>query len=530
MGDIQKTIEHIQEAVRPYLRSREHAEQVRRLLCLHLREALGNYLPGQPLSLIDGTFSVTQDDSSTGLEQEYLEAVQRYTSTVAEFQKVQNAGSTQAAGESGRTASRQPLDDHILSVKLQKKGRSLEVVHKHIDAVAQQPMAGDAAHDLRSVLEDAKPLPEVPSKIVDSFATEGNAGGADLGDFMNRLDMILLKSRLLLKREAELLQEAKSNSSATPGSASDGARARALDATRTQLINWIEEELSKASDEGDTPAEEGVSGNGSSEDTGVTQKDEKTQEQIKKRIEKDLGGIEAKYAQYVSSRKTLIEALGRSRSLLSKTIHDHPPSEEVAALVEQHQPMIYLELPYIANALSKLQEQRAHISHKTSLNTSLGRQLKDASLAIEHLADESQLLPDYPMPFTQPAAQSSEDSLGATSAEKPDLTGQVKPWAYAADSSKIAAFETITEKIEEAQMAMEDAVATLTKADKLLGKEAQTDSGADEGESDIWLANEGSSSKTKPRAEKKETDEAMARDIFSSLKLNLGLLGRERIH
>lgn len=530
MGDIQKTIEHIQEAVRPYLRSREHAEQVRRLLCLHLQAALGSQLPGQPLSLIDGSFSVTQDSSSTGLEQEYLEAAQRYTSTVKEFQKVQDAESMQTAGGPGRTASRQPLDDHILSVKFQKKGRNLEIVHKHIDTVAQQPMTGDAAHDLRSVLENAKPLPEVPSKIVDSFATEGNTGGADLDGFMNRLNMILLKSRLLLKREAELLQEAKSNSSATFGSASDGARARALDATRTQLINWIEDELSKASDEGDPPAGEGVSGNGSSEDTGVTPKGEKTQEQIKKQIEKDLGGIEAKYAQYISSRKSLIEALGRSRSLISKTIHDHPPSEEVAALVEQHQPMIYLELPYIAGALNKLHEQRTHISHKTSLNASLGKQLKDASLAIEHLAEESQLLPEFTMPFTQPAVQSSEDSLGTTSADKPDLTGQVKPWAYAADSSKIAAFETITEKIEEAQMAMEDAVATLTKADKLLGKDTQADSGADEGDSDIWLANEGPSSKAKPRAEKKEADEAMARDIFSSLKLNLGLLGRERIH
>lgn len=529
MGDIQKTIEHIQEAVRPYLRSREHAEQVRRLLGLHLQAAVGSQLPGQPLSLIDGTFSVTQDGSSTGLEQEYLEAVQRYISTVTEFQKVQNVESTQATGGFSRTSPQQPLDDHILSVKYQRKGRSLEVVHKHIDAVAQQAMVGDAAYDLRTILENAKALPEVPSKLVDSFATEGNAGGADLDDFMNRLDMILLKSRLLLKREAELLQDAKSNSSATPGSVSDGAKARALDATRTQLINWIEEELSKASDEGDAPAEEGVSGNGSTEDMGIIQKDEKTQEQAKKQIEEDLGGIEAKYAQYVSSRKTLIEALGRSRSLISKTIHDHPPSEEVATLVEKQQAMIYLELPYIANALSKLHEQRAHISHKTSLNASLGKQLKDASLAIEHLADESQLLPDYPMPYTQPAAQSGENSLGTTSAEKPDLTGQIKPWTYAADSSKIAAFETITEKIEEAQMAMEDAVATLTKADKLLGKDTQADSAADEGESDIWLANEGSSSKAKARPEK-ETDGAVPRDIFSSLKLNLGLLGRERIH
>lgn len=529
MGDIRETIEQIQEALRPHLGSREHVEQVRRLLSQHLQESLHNHPLGRPLSVVDGTLEVDLHAGTAGLEQEYLEAVERYIGTAAEFQKVQNAESTQAAGATGRTASQQQLDDHVLAVRLRCKKGDLELMHKYIDAVSDQPMTKDGALDLKSVFGDAMDLPKVPGKIVDSFASEGNSG-ADVGDFMDQLDMILLKSKLLLRRESELLEAARADSSITPGSISDGAKVRALDATRTELINWIEEELGKASGEGDAP-EAGEPEDEASEDAGVARKEEKRQKEIKNRIEKDLSGIEAKYAKYVSSRKGLIEAIGRSRSLISKAIVDHPPSEEVAALVEEHPPKTYLELPLLESALDKLFEQRAQISHKSFLNVSLGKQLKDASLAIDHLAEESRLLPDYPMPASQKAAKSSADPLSAASSEKPNLTGQVKPWAYASDSSKIAAFESITEKIEEAQMAMEDTVSTLAKADKLLGKDTQPGPRADENDSDIWLESEASGGKGGPkqRGGKSKADDAAAGDVFSSLKLDLGLIGREHL-
>ncbi|KAL2113636.1 hypothetical protein VUR80DRAFT_3090 [Thermomyces stellatus] len=532
MDEIRETIERIQAALRPHLGSREHVEQVRRLLSQHLQESLANSLPGRPLSIVDGTLKVDLRGGATaGQEREYLEAVERYASAAAEFRKVQNAESTQAAGASGETASWQQLDDHIHAVRLRCKKSDLEFIHKYIDSVSEQPMTKNAALDLKSVLEEATPLPEVPSKIVDSLASADNNGSADVDDFMDKLDMILLKSKLLLKRESELLERAKADSSTAPGSLSDGAKARALDATRTELINWIEEELGKASSEGDTTAEADEPEDDQTEDTGASQKEEQRQKEVKKQLEKDLSGIEAKYARYVSSRKSLIEALGRSRSLISKTIRENPPSQEVAALVEEHPPNTYLQIPLMENALNSLLEQRGHITHKSFLNVSLGKQLKDASLAIEHLAEESQLLPDHPIPTSQEAAKNSTDPLSAASSEKPDFTGKIKPWAYASESSKIATFESIAEKIEEAQMAMEDTIGTLTKADKLLGKDAQEGPRADENEGDIWLENEGSGSKggSKRRAGNGKADGHAAGDIFSSLKVDLGLIGREHL-
>lgn len=532
MDDVRQTIERVREALRPHLGSREGIEQVRRLLSQHLQESLANHPPGRPFSIVDGTLEVDfRGGATAGLEREYLEAVQRYASAATEFQKVRNAESTHTAAASGSTASRQQLDDHIHAVAMRCKKSDLEFIHKYVDAVSEQPMTKDAALDLKSVLEEATPLPEVPGKIVDSFASGGNDGGADVDDFMDQLDMILLKSKLLLKRESELLERAKANSSTSSGSVSDGAKARALDATRTELINWIEGELGKAAGEGDASTETGEPEDGQSEGAGVSQKREQRQMEKKNQLENDLGGIEAKYAQYVSSRKSLIEALGRSRTLISKTIRENPPSEEVAALVEDHPPNTYLQIPLMESALNSLFEQRGHISHKSSLNVGLGKQLKDASLAIEHLAEESQLLPDYPMPASQKVARSSADPLTAASSEKPDLTGQVEPWAYASESSKIATFEAITEKIEEAQMALEDATGTLAETDKLLGKNIQADSRAGENESDIWLENEGSGNKGGPkqRAGKDKADGSSAGDIFSPLKADLGLIGREHL-
>lgn len=473
-----------------------------------------------------------RDGAAGGLAQEYLEAVEKYLSTAAEFQKVQKAQSTQVAAAPGRTASQQQLDDHILAVRLRGKKTDLELFHKYMEAVSQQPMTKETALDMQSILEDAMPLPKVPRKLVDSFVSEGNASGADVGDFMDRLDMILLKARLLLKREAELLERAKADSPVAPDSISDGAKARALDATRTELINWIEEELSKASGESDDLAEGGELDNDTPEDAGATQKEEQRQKQIKKQIEEDLGSIEDKYTRYISSRKRLIETLGRSRSLIAKTVADHPASEEVAALVAQHSSTTHLQIPYLEKALGKLFEQRAHIAHKSFLNVSLGKQLKDASLAIEHLAEESQLLPDYPIPSSQKGIKGAVDPLSAAASEKPDLAGQIKPWAYASESSKIAAFESITENIEDAQMGIEEAVETSAEIDKLRGKGTQPGSRADENDSDIWLDDEGAGSKTGPihRAGNDKAGGGGAADIFATLKLDLGLIGREHLH
>ncbi|SPO00856.1 uncharacterized protein DNG_03604 [Cephalotrichum gorgonifer] len=527
--EVLETIEYIQKALQPYLGSREHVDQIKRLLRLHLQETVDGQ-PGQPLSLLDGAFCVGVDDDSTGLELEYKEAVNRYASSFLEFQKVQSAQSTQTARPSIKTSSQQRLDDQTVAVGLRDKKDRLKALHRYIDAVAARATTGDAALDLNSALEGTKPLPEVPSKIVDSFASEGDANGAGLGSVTSQLNMILLKAKLLLQREAELLKRAKANSSVEPGSVSNGAKAKALDATRAELINWIEEELSKASGEDDLPAENGDPDDDSTKDAGVVLKEEQRQRQISKQLEKEILGIEAKYAQYVSSRKTLVETLGRSRSLLAKTMVDYPPSKEVEALLAQPQPTVHLQLPYLEGALKSWGEQKALISHKSFLNVSLGKQLKDSTLAIEHLAEESQLLPDYPMPNSQQSMTHNQNPLGAASSERPDLTGRVKPWAYASESSKIATFESITEKIEGAQMAMEDAITTLDKADKLLGKDTKSDSRVDENESDIWLEKEngsGNSGRSKHHSMKAKAAEA---DVFSTLKLDLGLLGREDRH
>ncbi len=46
----------------------------------------------------------------------------------------------------------------------------------------------------------------------------------------------------------------------------------------------------------------------------------------------------------------------------------------------------------------------------------------------------------------------------------------MKSWVFAADSAKIATLESVAEKVEEGQLALEDSMKILGEVDRLLGR------------------------------------------------------------
>lgn len=169
------------------------------------------------------------------------------------------------------------------------------------------------------------------------------------------------------------------------------------------------------------------------------------------------------------------------------------------------------------------------ITQKSHMNLALGLQSKDASQIIGHLAEESQLLPQYPLKGATRRRSGLGDEMVLTSSERGGLSGKIQPWVFAADSAKIATLETVAEKVEGGQIALENSMKTLQDIDHLLGldTEGQTEEPDEEPmEVDVWL-NTGSKTPASARKHTDKRDKRNSKDLWSNLHGNLGLLGHE---
>ena len=500
MQSPEETVRLIQQGMAAYVKPREQVEHVRRVLAFHLESSLEGSYTGGPLSLIDpSTKLIPPEQRTTVLMDEFFKAVSANLKAQDEFDTVRKAHShlNQSADPRGKRSHPEILDDKLHLINQQEKLGRLESLEKYINVLGQKPAADSSFLDLKSIFKDLAPLLRVPNEIVDSFATDEEGIQPDLAKLAGKLDKVLLKSKLLLTREEQFLQALKAKCSFDPNSITPSAKIRALDATRNELINWIESELSKASSDQDDPdAEPPPDG-----ERKVGPEDETTK-QKKAKITAKLETVKESYDQYINARKALITSLGAPDSVLAEPIVKPTvmsSQEEKSTATTALGPAAHLLLPYLANLSKLTSAQKSIIAYKSQFNISLAKQLKEACQVVEHLVPESQLLPQFPWPASEQAKHLKPgflDSLGsATALEQPDLTGKIKPWVFASDSARIATMEAVAEGIEDGQMGIEGIVSTLAEISRMFG-------GGDGGSSGNKQA-----------------------DPWGSLALDLGLLG-----
>lgn len=519
MSSAQETVQAVQKALGPYIRPREETEHIRRVLALHLRSSHENGPQSGLLSLAAPDCTIKPTSDVRGLQREYLKALHANVKAQKEYQAVsqkhQQTQKDEVAGPSSLNDAGR-LEEHVTTIKLRRKQERLQTVEKYLDLLSQKPAASPDFLLPNQIFEDARRLPEVPKSVVSGFAVDKESTKTDLKALVDRLEKAVLRSKLLLKKEEQLLEQVKSRSTASPGKISDGAKLAALSTTRNELISWMEMELSKASegDEGNDPQpDEGDAGERRASNVDKEHMDEK------------LAQIKEKYASYVAARKELIQLVGQSPQLTMK-----PPQEDKdttrTGTAMPAAPSSHLMTPYIEQLLYLAQEQKASISQKSHLNHFLARQTEESVKALNHLSEESQLLPAHPVP----GASRRVHGLGG---EQPGeashgMAVRVQPWVSAADSAKLATLEDVAEKIEGGQVALEGTTKYLAEIDQLLGRNAnQGNESADEDTTvdDIWLAELQTPSKgTRARSKSNAVKE---KDIWSTLEGSLGLINAE---
>ncbi|KAK3354160.1 hypothetical protein B0H65DRAFT_447349 [Neurospora tetraspora] len=521
MDSVQETLEAVQKVLQPYTRPREEVAHIRRILTLHLSSGLkdGASLT-EPLSLTESSELPSYPQDIRGPYREYLEALSANIKARKEYQTLSQKRSHHEVPIPKPTET-QPncLLNHLASLKIQKKQEKLRVVEKTLDLLRQKPAALPDFLNHQRIFRGCRPLPEVPTEVVNSLALEQASenitasNSVQLKDLIDTLEHRTFRTKLSLKQEETLLENAKSLPFAVqPEDISPEAKLQALNATRTELINWIETELGKASGDG----RDGGGGETAGQDALQTKRDRELADKTNL-LNQQLASIKDKYTKYLHERKALLElittqlhtlpslnfpAITASSSFLPTVVAspERPSSIQQAAAEASTQaqaaPNIidHLLTPTLTHLLALSHEHKGLIAHKAHITTLLSKQLKENAQVLDHLAEESQLLPAHAMAAAVQKRHDHDPNVMMPS-------HLVKPWVSAADSAKIATFEVVAEKIEEGQMALEGSIRMLGEADRLLGRESQqqqsvgTVSGGEEEqedddvgeESDIWL-------------------------------------------
>ncbi|KAK4250444.1 hypothetical protein C7999DRAFT_29028 [Corynascus novoguineensis] len=511
------TFKNIQKTLEPYIRSREEVARIRQILAVHLNSCVKDGDAVAPLSLVDAS-RIDVTPTTQGLQKEYLEALSANIKAREEFAaccREQSRPKAQASDTEGQDVDR--LQEHLAAIRLRHRLEKLQAIERGLNSLEQKPAASPSFLNPEEIFRDSRPLPNIPKELVAGLTLDKAASSPHLKGLIDQLEKHVLRAKLLLKREEQLLEKVKARATAKPECIDEGAKLEALNRTRVELINWIETELGKAAGEdGDAEAQE-------------VQKHHPHTDSFN--MKEQLASIKEKYAQYLEVRKTLVELVSqRPQPLIA------PPAEETKPLVPaalEPAPTAHLLSPYLEQLLLLSREQKGLIAQKSHINGVISNQLKENSQTLDHLAEESQLIPAHPMPGAARANAAFAEATSATEGSGP--SDQVKPWVFAADSAKIATLEAVAEKIEEGQVALEGSIRALGGIQELLGQPSDEEKRGEwfsTNEDDPWLAEgqrpekiAGASSHTLRKADKPPAQPRTAWDLLDG---NLGLLRAEK--
>ncbi|KAL8350640.1 hypothetical protein RB601_001077 [Gaeumannomyces tritici] len=505
-------MEAAQEALSPFIRPRDEVLHIRKILSANLASCLGNAAhdgPPTPLALADPLAVIVIPPEARGIQREYLEALNANIRARGEHQDLVARHRVPATTPAEQTTDF--LTAHIVALKLRNKEARLRAISKSLELLDQRPAASTEFLDPNQIFKDSPRLPEMPREAVSSFVLDKTLSKAGLDELLDRLQKSVLRAKLLLKKEEQLLGAARKRSPRPVEGLAPVVKLAALTAARNELISWIETELASTSGDG--------AGGGEEQHTNGDQVSE-----TRARVENQLSAIKQKYDNYVATRKQLLRAASQTHQPLMEPPSIEPIHNSRLPGQAPAMPASYLLSPYLARLLTASHEQKGLILQKSHLNATIAKKTKDTCQLLDHLAEESQLLPKHHIPG-RPHHQPRLLGDGPGSAEGSTVAGHSRRWVVAAEASKLATLETVAEKTEEGEMALEISSRHLDEISHLLGAQTLSqDRNPDtsEGDGDIWLSQGRSgegplnyNSKAKPT------------DIWSILDGGLGVLRAE---
>ncbi|KAJ5747587.1 uncharacterized protein N7511_009283 [Penicillium nucicola] len=459
---------HIPPVVKPlapYVKSRQEARQIRQALTSYLRSLIvfdedqSTHLAQSHLALCvppDTVTAVKRIPSDLhGLRKDYLKAL---AANVAARKDFAVAADNVASLRKQRNAHNRPADDgdqqepgvelreYLTLLRDRRRHTKLQVFQHYLDELKTRDTTG--LGEIENGQEQL-PLPEVEA---------GRHGSeTDLDELVHNLERALIRARAQLDREKLLFEKAKArNASQSQSEISPELKAQALQKTRDELVQWVEERLvgQRDPDESvlqDLPAEE--------------------IEQVQRELEERKQQIADQYAAYVQARRELLDAAsmacqpptGPPKSL-SRSIYKN---ELATAEVPPPNPIDVLS--YTSENLVPLaKKHKALALQKTYLSGLLAKEKSTTLRVLNRLSDESHLLPEYPIPVRQPrfkhavSALSSRPQMQSSEPPTDEVLALAEAWAFASDAAATNEREFVQQKLALGTEVAQDARQTLT--------------------------------------------------------------------
>lgn len=480
----------VREALAPYIKTRQEALRIRRILSLyltsHIRSVDGELINNVVLSAPGGAVQVPKVPIElSGLRKDYLRALRANIRARNEYRQLtrdavdaESDATRQLGPPYNRTAEdkAEQLSTYLSLLQERRKYEKLSILQDYLEILNKKDVA---ASDYLSIDRMEKELPLMPEPpVAASWSVSSNDNTEKL---IHRLERAVLRAKHALENEKNLIAKLKdeqrtqsrqieATDAESPAGSGSGGKVAALCRTRDELISWMEEQLAKSSQTNEDASPEVSDRNLESEDCD---------------IELRKAAIAAKYEQYLESRKGMIAAASGTVSYQGQGAGGKEQQQSVDSQVESNRKhndqQASLVLPYLTEYLiPSARAQKAFLQQEAHIATSLSKQQDLTMQLLNRLANESHLLPNYPLLSRQPRFKNAVAALGPKQLSAPvhesRSTYEARAWAFAADAARSATHEIVEQRLEHGFTHVKNAQVVLHEIRELLGS-----NGVDEG-------------------------------------------------
>lgn len=507
-ADIPTDVPPFARPLAPYIRTRQEALRIRQALTYYLRSQIDfaeddsenpNCHSQSHLSLCvpqDAAVNVKRIPAElTGLRKEYLQALQANLAARKEYhsltEKVASA-KERTKGSKTEPPSIDPsseLQTYLRLLRGRRRHAKLQVFQHYLhelkerDSNISERIGDRASHSQQIVsLEET----EEECKPTGRDADDGIEG------LIHKLERAVIRAKAQLDRERSLLDGLKSQLASDSTDVPPAVKVAALQRTRDELVQWVEEKLVSVGNADDAPVH----------DLSPEEIEEST-----RLVEDQKAEIVAQYIAYVEARKRVLDAA--SRACQPMTMPSTKPSRQSIDLGKLETgdrsslgPLEVLSFTS-ENILPLSKAQRALALQKNYLSGLLTKERSMTLRILNRLSEESHLLPEYPLLTHQPRFKhiSSRHATSATGLPKPDeVVTLAESWAFASEAAATNEHQYVEKRLVEGQEAATDAEHVLQEVYNMLNQgleETLRDLQSSEEDSiDIWASEARS---TRPR-------------------------------
>ncbi|KAJ5776927.1 hypothetical protein N7520_000173 [Penicillium odoratum] len=469
----------------PYIKTQQEALRIRQALTSYLRSLIvfkDDTSHTSHLALCAPTDAVVDVKRApvdlSGLRKDYLKALQ---ANVAARKDLRAVSEEVALLRRQRASCIRPIDpdpqepgadlrDYVSLLRDQRRYAKLQVFQHYLeDFKAKEPTGLDSSEDSAQVS-----LPEG----LETDVPERKDPDTDLEGLVHKLERAVVRAQTQLDREKRLFEKIKTQHDAR-GKASDSVpsavKAQALQRTRDELVQWVEERLVSEVDP----------------DESMVDLQPEDIEEAQRLLEQHKMQIKEQYAAYLQARRELLDAA--SKACQPVTVTPKPPSRTTyrADILEEIPAPSSLDvLSYATETLVPLSKaQKSLALQRSYLSGLLAKEKSTALRALHRIRDESHLLPEYPILARQPRFKHAVAALNSHQSQSPqrqsdEVVSLAEAWAFASEAAAANESEFVQQKVALGTEVAQDARQTLDEVYGALNQAGVTQ--ADPEPSDIW--------------------------------------------